>query len=705
VRDQATHDRPSNGAGWKFAVDVGGTFTDVVVISPTGAVGTTKLLSTPGDFGRAVIDGVTSLGATADCSAADVVTIVHATTIATNSILERKGPRAGLVTTRGFRDVLELRRIRFPESYNLRWEKPPALVPRRLRQEVDERIGARGELVGALDLEGARVVLRQLVEEEQIETLAICLINAYVNPEHELRLKELVTQMYPGIQLSISSEVLPEIKEYERTSTTVLNAYLKPVVSDYLRELKERLTSEGYESPLYLMQESGGVTTARSAESFPIHIVESGAAAGVIGGCEVIRAKGLAQAITFDMGGTTAKACLVENGEPARTSEYEIGASISAGSRLLRGGGDLLRAPALDMIEVGAGAGSIVTVDSAGALHVGPESAGARPGPVCYSLGGTEPTVTDANVVLGYLPQAALLGGTFPIDPRAAHESVARVSDLIGSDVLDTAFGIHQIANASMVRAIRSVTTERGRDPREYTLIVFGGSGPTHAMGIAAMLGIPRVVVPRWPGVFSALGLLFAPIERRVVKALVGELGEIGPTRLQQGFDDLEDRVAAELVEEGYDRSSIVLSRSAELHYRGQWYELEVPVPAGQITTSTLGEVERAFERAYEVTYGYKQDRRKVDLVSMRVAGSIPPKQPRLAALSKTEAGASEYRSAYFAGAIHETPVFQGRERLGRAEEGPLIIDEFDTTIVVPPGATVELDAEFNVVVALDAVP
>src|SRR5258707_744741 len=428
-------------------------------------------------------------------------------------MLEQMGARVGLITTKGFRDVLEIRTLRMPKLYDIAWEKPAPLVERYLRQVVDERVDARGRIERALDVKDAERAVDVLLAEK-VEAIAVCLLNSFANPRHELMIKEILERKAPGLKMSISYEVLPEIKEYERTSTTVVNAYVMPIVASYLRALRTGLDEAGIPARLLLMQSNGGLTTDGAAAERPMNIIESGPAGGVVGAQALARAKQLPKIITFDMGGTTAKASMVEDGEIARAAEYSVGAGIMIGSRLLTGAGYTLKVPAIDLAEVGAGGGSLVWIDGGGALQIGPESAGASPGPVCYDKGGEAPTVTDANVLLGYINPRHLVGGAVTLNAEKARRVFAeKVASPLGMTIERAAHGAHQIAASNMIRAIKAVSTERGRDPREFALFAFGGNGPLFACGIASALGLTRIVVPPSAGLFSSFGLLYADVE------------------------------------------------------------------------------------------------------------------------------------------------------------------------------------------------
>src|SRR5512145_1477207 len=483
-------------AGYRIGVDVGGTFTDIVALGSDGAVHIKKISSSVEDYARAIVEGLNQLLAETGLAVAAVEEIRHGTTVASNAILEHKGARTALITTKGFRDVLEIRNLRMPRLYDLAWTKPPPLVERYLRQVVDERINAQGAVQRALDRADAERAVEALLAE-RVETIAVCLLHSFVNPVHELAVRDIIRRKAPDLPVSLSCEVLPEIKEYERTSTTVMNAYVMPVVSTYLRALRAGLDQAGIRAAVLLMQSSGGLTTDTAAAGRPMHIIESGPAGGVVGAQALARAKQLPRIITFDMGGTTAKASMVEDGEVTRAAEYSVGAGIMIGSRLLTGAGYTLKVPAIDLAEVGAGGGLHVWIDAAGALQVGPESAGATPGPVCYDKGGATPTVTDANLLLGYINPAHLVGGALKLNAEKARRVFQeRVAAPLRMSVEKAAYGAHQIAASNMIRAIKAVSTERGRDPREFALFAFGGNGPLFGCGMATALGMRRVVVP-----------------------------------------------------------------------------------------------------------------------------------------------------------------------------------------------------------------
>ena len=568
---------------YRVGVDIGGTFTDIVFLDSGGRVLTRKVSSSVEDYAQAIASGLAQVFDETSLAGADVAEVRHGTTVASNAILENKGALTGLITTRGFRDVLELRNLRMPRLYDLGWEKPAELVERYLRVEVEERINSRGEVVVPLAREAAEAAVDRLVAQG-VEAIAVCLLNSFENPAHELLMREVLAERAPHLVSCISYDVLPEVKEYERTSTTVVNAYVMPTVARYLESLRRELAAASVDAPVMLMQSNGGLTTVEDAIRLPCNIIESGPAGGVVGAQALARKVGLPDVITLDMGGTTAKASLVEGGEFTRSLEYSVGGGIMQGSRLLTGSGYLIKVPAIDLAEVGAGGGSIVRIDAGGSMQCGPESAGAVPGPVCYDQGGEDPTITDANVILGYINPNHLVGGELTLNAARGREVFeSRIARPLGLDVAHAAYGAHQIAASNMIRAIRSVSSERGRDPRRYTMFAFGGNGPLFAATMAAALHMKRILVPPAPGLFSAFGLLYADVEHHYSRTFRRVLVESDPAEIDGAWRALEDEGRAQLAHEGFPAERMRFRRTANLHYKGQLYELSVtapPVPA-----------------------------------------------------------------------------------------------------------------------------
>jgi N-methylhydantoinase A/oxoprolinase/acetone carboxylase beta subunit len=676
----------------RIAIDVGGTFTDLVVSRADGSARTLKLLSTPDDFSRAISDGLDRLLRDGTIDPKSVGSLVHAFTVATNALLTGKGAKVALITTKGFRDVLEIARLRMPQLYNMDWDKPRPLVPRRLRFEIDERMGGDGGVVTPLDPASVVAALDKIAGPD-VDSVAICLLHAYANPAHEKAVMELVRRHAPHLSISASHQVLPEIREYERTSTTVVNAFVKPVVDQYLAAVEEGVKRIGIGAPLMVMQSSGGIARAGMARQFPAYCIESGPAAGAIGAAALGELLGEANIIAFDMGGTTAKACLIEGSEPRLTDEMEVGAGLNAGQRLLGGGGYLVRSPTIDLAEIGAGGGSLAWIDQGGALRVGPQSAGAMPGPVCYGQGGTQPTVTDANVVLGFLNASHLLDGDMPIDIQAARKAMAsEIAEPLGLSLEEAAWGIHAVADAAMTRAIQAVSSEIGRSPGDFVMVAFGGNGAVHGATLAAHAGITDIIIPPASGVFSALGLLFARIQHRLVSVHWCDVDKIDYAGLNRAVEELYRQAAELMAAEGIavDRSELQLA--LDMRYARQSSELGIPVGKEVLTPEILVQVVEQFHLEHERSYGYCNRTEQVQLVNLRLRARGLERQDHLPA---TSAGmknfGSAHRQVYFGPGRGwlTAPVIRRGELTETRRNGPLIVEEYDTTIVVPPGAIV----------------
>ncbi|MFQ5971709.1 MAG: hydantoinase/oxoprolinase family protein [Alphaproteobacteria bacterium] len=693
-------------ATFRVGVDIGGTFTDIVFLGSDGRILTRKVSSTVDDYAQAIIDGIGDIFRETGLAGADVEEILHGTTVAANAILELKGARTGLITTKGFRDILEIRNLRMPRLYDITWEKPAPLVERYLRVVVDERIDTRGTIEKVLDPADAERAVDKLLAEG-VKAIAVCLLNSFANPAHEHQIREIVKRKAPNLPCCISFEVLPEIREYERTSTTVINAYVMPIVARYLASLRRDLDAAGVTAQMLLMQSNGGLMPAEAAARLPVHIIESGPAGGVIGAQAIAKAIGLPNVISFDMGGTTAKASLVERGEVTRCSDFQVGGGIMIGSRLLTGAGYLLKVPAIDLAEVGAGGGSIVWIDAGGSMRIGPHSAGAVPGPLCYDLGGEEPTVTDANVLLGYINPDHLVGGAVKLNAEKAtavfEEKIARVLDL---SLAEAAYGAHQIAASNMIRAIKAVSSERGRDPREYGLFAFGGSGPIFGASMARELSMRQVVVPPSPGLFSSFGLLYADVEHYYTRTFRTLLREVDLRQLNELWGQMETEALEQLATDGLTGEQVHLRRTASLHYQGQTHELTVPVSEGPLDERSLAALEEAFGQEHERTYGHRAGADEpVELVNMQVVGrGMPDRARRPTGIPSESDGSGTVRSrqAYFGPGTGwlETLVL-ARNDLRSPQRGPCIVEEYDATCVVPPGARAGLDPSGNIVIDL----
>ncbi len=677
--------------------DIGGTFTDIVARMGDGTLHVRKIASTPEDPGRAVVDGLADLLRDVGASFRDVREIVHGTTVGSNTILQKSGAKTGLITTRGFRDILEIGRIRTPTMFDLTWEKPQPLVPRRHRVEVGERMGADGAVVHPL-VEDEVIAAAQFLVDEGVESVAVCYINSCVNADHERLTVEILEAHFPDLLVTASCDVLPEMKEYERTSTTVVNAYLLVEMRRYLANLTRNLGDAGMTASLLVVASSGGMMRVETASGVPVFAVGSGPAGGVMGAARLGQANGHTDAIAFDMGGTTAKASIIESGEPILTAEYEFRDGISTPSRFIKGGGYMLKVPAIDIAEVGAGGGSIAWIDDGGLLQVGPVSAGADPGPACYGRGNDRPTVTDANVVLGYLDPAGLVGGSLEIDPSLSEKAImAHVGDPLGLDLVGAASGIRQITNVAMARAIRAVTVERGRDPRDMALMAFGGSGPVHAVEVAVLLGIRTIIVPAMSGVFCSVGMLASDVEHNLVRNVLSPFGALERSSFSAAVEELRKEGGVRLETDGFDAASRRLSFGADIRYAGQSSELTVPFNPEDMISGGFDLLHEAFQTAYQDTYGYTNDE-PLELVNLRLAArgvrtdrlTFEDVERHVVAMDIPDG----HRDAWFPSADGYIPTdtFARTVISERTVSGPAILQAYDTTIVLPPGAEARSD-------------
>ncbi len=654
-------------------VDTGGTFTDLVLLQG-GTIRVHKVLSTPDDPSQAIVEGLTTLGVRESLSA-----LVHGSTVATNAVLEHKGVRTGLITTAGFRDVLEIGRQTRPKLYDIQVQKELPLVPRPLRLEVGERLNERGEVMTPLDEASLKAAIDTL-QKEQVDAIAVCLLFSFTNPEHERKVTEAARAA--GFYVSASYEVVPEFREYERTSTVVLNAYVGPLIDRYLAKLEEVLPRD---IPFRIMQSNGGSISSATARQMAARTLLSGPAAGVVGAAFVAEAAGFKRAITLDIGGTSTDVALID-GAITEATDGTIG-------------GYPTKLPMIDIHTVGAGGGSIAWFDVGGALRVGPKSAGANPGPAAYGRGGSEPTVTDANVVLGRLIPTAFLGGSMSLERDQAQKAVGSIAGRLGTSLEEAALGIIRIVNANMEGAIRVISVERGSDPRDFMLTAFGGAGPLHACELAAALQIPRVFIPKTPGVLSALGMLAADIIKDYVRTIMISSQEADET-VKKAFSELEEQGRTELVKEGFSAEQIVIEPSLDLRYVGQSYELTVPFEE---------DIERAithFHAAHEKRFGYNDPGERVQIVNVRLKGRGIVTRPileRQEGQRDAIATAQEKRPVVFAGTngatSHDTAVYE-REKLvaDMSIQGPAIITQYDTTTVIPPAWQARVDVIGNLI-------
>ncbi|MGA0275945.1 MAG: hydantoinase/oxoprolinase family protein [Dehalococcoidia bacterium] len=692
-----------NDARFRVGIDIGGTFTDgTLVDSITGEVTTSKVLSTPSNPASGFISAVEKLLAThGNIDPAEIEHVVHATTVATNAIIEGKTAATAFITTEGFRDMLEIARQIRPSLYDLQFEKPQPLVPRQLCYEVPERLNAQGEVITPLDESVVEQVVEQIAKTG-VEAVAVCLLHSYRNPAHEQRIGELLRAKLPNITISLSSDVVPEFREYLRASTTVINSSVAPVVSTYLTSIREKLNSSGVTSELLVMQSSGGVYPAEAASDSPVFMVESGPAAVAVAAAALGTSLGSPDVISFDIVGTTAKASLIRNGRPNVTKDYSVGGAAQAGTGAFGGAsGYPIRTPVVDLVEIGAGGGSIAWVDSGAALRVGPHSAGADPGPVCYRLGGTEPTITDANLVLGRLDPDYFAGGDMQLDLEGARNAIKiRCADPLGISVEEAAHGIVEIANTAMVNALRLVSVQRGHDPRDFMLIGFGGAGPAHTVRLAEQAGIPNVLIPLAPGTASALGLLVTDVRMDSSATLIARADSVQPADIAGHFARLENEGAKAHQSAASSSGEPVFERAVEMRYWGQSFELSVPAPNREnIDQQWLDELCESFHDAHETAYGFRAQDEPVELVNLRLTTVGKIARPNMKKLETTSYDPSPAlkgtRPVYFSesNGVNDTSVYD-RVKLpaGAQFSGPAIVEEPDCTTVVHPGWSVQVD-------------
>ena len=691
---------------YSLGIDIGGTFTDLVVYDhDTGRQWSRKVLTTHDDPARAVAAGTATLLAEGRLEPSRFTRVVHATTLFTNALIERKGARTGLLTTAGFADTLEIGRERKFDLYDLAITKPEPLVPRDLRLEVAERVGADGRVRRRLDRREVAAGARRLAGAG-VEAIAIVFLHAYANPRHEAEAARIVARTLPRMAVTTSHEVAPEVREFERASTTVANAYIKPLAQRYLELMGRRLAEASIPAPLLLMLSSGGLTHVAEAERAPVRMLESGPAAGAIAAAFFGKEDGSGSVLAFDMGGTTAKLSLVDGGEPLTAYSFEAARQ----RRFIEGSGLPIRISTIELIEIGAGGGSIASVDEIGLLKVGPRSAGSQPGPAAYGLGGTEPTVTDADLLLGYLDPAYFAGGAMPLDVGAARAAVERLATRLGLPATEVAWGIHDVVNESMASAARVHVAERGRDPRAYALLCTGGAGPVHAWSVAAKLGLSRVVCPPSAGVASALGLLVAPARVDRVATVGIRLDEGNVAALEAAFQRLEDEARAVMADTGLKLESAVIQRLADGRFLGQGFDLVVTLPEGPYADTAAGRARltAAFEAAYRQKFALTPPGVPVEFLNIRVAVRAPVSGSEVVLQGRAGSGAEAARKgsrpAYFreAGDFVPTAVYD-RRRLGVGDRiaGPAVVEEEGSTLVMGPGASARVAPSGNLVMTL----
>ena len=685
----------------RVGVDVGGTFTDFVLVDERrDMIFTGKQLTTPTDPSKAICEGVARIAREAGVEISELDGVVHGTTLVTNAVIERRGADVGLITTKGFRDVLEVGHEMRYDLYDLFLEKPEPLVPRNLRLTVNERVALGGEVLIELDEVELKAASDDLVAQG-VDAIAICFINSYVNPEHEKRARDLILADHPDMPVTISTVVAPEIREYERTNTAVANAYVLPLMRRYINELQEKLTNMGLVGPLNVMLSGGGIAALRVAQEAPIQMIESGPAAGAISGAYYGKLTDTRSLIAFDMGGTTAKMCLIENFEPEHANTFEAGRV----RRFRQGSGIPLKVPVIDLIEIGAGGGSISRLDAMGLLKVGPESAGSEPGPVCYGLGGEDPTVTDADLLLGYLSPDYFLGGEMSLNIDVVRDAIGvKLAEPSGMDVTAAAAGIHAIVNNNMAAATRRYIAEKGLDPRRYSLVATGGAGPVHAYGVAKQLKLGRFICPLGAGVSSALGFLIAAPATEGVKSYVSRIDQIDLDRVLKLYGEMSETAIQSLVEAGGDVNTITIKHRVEMRYVGQGFEISVDLP-DDLSNANLPELLKAgFLERYTELFGRSISDVSIETVSWRINASGPTPNIQLNFEGQQiDRGAAEKgeRQVYFPETGYAPCKIYNRYGLaaGTSFSGPAVIEERESTVVAGPDTTILVDDHLNLII------
>ncbi len=691
----------ANGYRYRLGVDIGGTFTDVVLLDLEERktyVG--KVLTTPESPADAVIDGLRKILSEHGVPPDAIDSPIHGTTLVTNAIIERKGAKTALITSKGFRDAVEIGTEKRYDLFDIFMEKPEPLAPRALRLEVTERLDPEGKVLIPLDEDGVLEVIDRL-QAQGVEAVAVTLLHSFMNPAHERRIEELIREKNAKFVTSLSSEVTPEIREYQRSSTTLANAYVRPIMRAYLDLLCRRILEEGVQRELYIMLSNGGIATVETAEAFPIRLIESGPAAGAMAAAYYGKQLDLERLISFDMGGTTAKTCFVEDGRPSTVTEFEVARVY----QFKKGSGHPVKAPVIDMIEIGAGGGSIAHVDELGLLKVGPESAGAKPGPACYGQGGSQPTVTDADLLLGYLNPEFFLGGEMDLDLDAADSAVDRLAQTLGLERLQTVWGIHEVVNENMANAARIHGIEKGKDVQQYALMAFGGAGPIHAAHVAQKLRIDTLISPPGAGTLSALGMLTAPISFDFVRTKIMKLDFLDPAALNGIFDEMETEGRALLERSGVPANQMTFRRAADMRYEGQGYEIQVPIPGGGLSAESIEEIRENFERTYKAIYQRLGPNVPVEALNWRlVASGETPEldlRPTNGAAARTQNAKKGSRPVYFPAweEKRECDIYD-RTRLtpDASIQGPAIVEEAESTVVVSPGWNAKVDEFYNLV-------
>ncbi|WP_010531854.1 hydantoinase/oxoprolinase family protein [Lentibacillus jeotgali] len=678
---------------YRLGVDTGGTFTDIALLNEeTGEISVSKVPSTPDNPSQAVLKGSNQLLKSEGKSAEDISFFIHGTTVATNTLLERKGAKTALITTEGFKDVLEIGRQARPDLYDFRARKSEVLIPRNLRYEVSERILHTGDVISDLDIEETRSVIQQL-KKLGVQSIAVSLINSYVNNEHEKRIKGIIEEEYDQAYVTISSEILSEYKEYERTSSVVANSYVLPKMNRYIHHLSDNLKANDVKSDLYIMQSNGGVIDAETARDVPARTVLSGPAGGTLAGQQISQTTDFSNLITIDMGGTSLDTSLIKNGEPQFTTLSEIN-------------GNPIKFPMVEMHTIGSGGGSIAWIDSGGALRVGPHSAGSEPGPVCYDKGGYEPTVTDADVILGKINPDYILGGDMQINIAKAKAAVEeKIAKPLNLSIEEAAEGILRVVNANMVRGIRVVSLEKGHDPRDFALVAFGGAGPLHAVDLARELLCETVIVPSNPGITSAIGMLTADVRHDYVQTVAQEAHTLNIEDVHDTLSEMQREALEQLNKEGFAEKDKALVVELDLRYAKQAHEISVPLDVDYLDDKQIDKAINKFHDAHKEVYGFSREGEIIELVNIRLIAFGNLSRTRLNKgyfNHNKEVTPIEHRNVFFDGNFYETPVFN-RTDLSNAFKltGPAVVEQLDSTIVIGPNQEAQTDVSGNLIINL----
>ena len=687
---------------YRVGIDIGGTFTDMLLIGDDGTAVIGKTLTTPGDPSLAVENALRPVLENGAIKAGERGTLIHGTTLVTNALIERKGALTALLTTAGFRDAVEIGREHRYELYDLNLDLPKPLVPRHLRFDVPERVAADGSVLAALDEDFVRRLVVEL-RDKGIKAIGVCYLNSFRNPAHERRTAQIIAAVAPQIRVSLSSEVVAEIREFQRTSTTLANVYVQERVADYLAQLQARLDKIGFVGNFFVMLSSGGIATRETSARFPVRLLESGPAAGALAAAQAGLLSGHRDLLSFDMGGTTAKLCVIEDGQPLKTHEFEVDRVY----RFRKGSGLPVRIPVIDMIEIGAGGGSIARVDSLGLLKVGPESSGADPGPVCYRQGGTEPTVTDADLALGYLDPYYFLGGKMQLDLQGARKALGRLGGKLNMTVEQVAWGIHQIVNENMANAARAHLGERGKDPRRMPMYAFGGAGPVHGYRVAEILRLPALISPFGAGVGSTFGLLAAPLAFDFVRSAYSRLDEQDWQFANGLLDEMAEEGRKVLESSGLSAREITYQRTADMRYVGQGHEVSIALPDGVLSAIHLQPISVAFDETYRGLYGRKGPDVPLEVINWRVVASGPRPEMNFKLPSDSASGSDMRkgsRRAYFPEREDylETAVYDRYAlKPGMQFAGPAIVEERESTLIIGIAGRARVDEKLNVIVEI----